>query len=162
PMPPLATRRTTTHQHNTAPSRERVETSAEPLQPAFIGDGQGKTEQTPARTGAHRGEVGKIDGQAAPADIKRGNVFRKMAAGNQGVQRHYQLLARCRHQYRRIITRTDEHTRTLAALAEKLLDQLEFVHGDTRCRVAVTRHASISVAPAPVYGICAPVCRARR
>src|SRR5690606_33024621 len=53
----FAAHRITTHQHNAALFRQRVEAFAKSLQPAFISDRQGKTEQTPARTGAHRGKI---------------------------------------------------------------------------------------------------------
>ena len=72
--------------------------------PRFIGCWERAGQRDPARLGAHRGEVGKIDGQRLPAQIFRIGIGQKMRAGDQHVGRDGELLARCRLHQGAVVT----------------------------------------------------------
>jgi hypothetical protein len=83
---------------------------SESVEPGLVGARQRQRQQAPGRLGAHRREVGEIDGQAAPADVGGIEPRRKMHALQAGVDGLHEVHAWRRAQHCRIvIAGPDQH-----------------------------------------------------
>ena len=94
-------------------------------EPVRVRRRQRDREQRPARRGAHRGEVGEIDGERLVAERARLRAGREVPALDQHVGGDRELEARVRAQQRAIVADPDQ--RPFRRTVEVAADDLELV-----------------------------------
>src|SRR5690606_12321029 len=110
--------------------RERKESAGKITQPIVVGFFQGEVEKGETRRRAHGGDVGKIHGKRAPADVGGSEAFGKMAAPDDGVGDHDEVMILAWPQHRAVIADAHQQGRVALLAAEVLPDDLELSRHD--------------------------------